>query len=269
MQAFDYELLRPNWASPVMKDPAMRQAVAYAINKDEINTKILGGAAVPANTNVSPNAWYYDATAKMPTFDLAKANSILDTAGWVKGTDGVRVKNGVRADIKLCTTTRQSRIDTLALVASWLKQIGINATAVPVKSTQIFATWNNATDTTECNLAHGTYDIAEHAFSSPLDPLGNYAQMHSSQMEPKGSNDARINDAQIDKVMDTLKTTVDFAKIGQAMKDYQQIYVQVIPEIPLYYRKNVTLHNARVGNFTGNGTNQGPLWNVADWYIVS
>jgi peptide/nickel transport system substrate-binding protein len=285
-----YEFLRPNWAdgsktnekgvggcsrNPAvadrgkgcpMADPAMRQAVSYAIDKNAINTRLLGGNAQVANTNISPQAWYYFDQPPV-TFDPTKANSILDAAGWTKGADGIRAKNGLKAKIELCTTTRQVREDTLALIVNWLKDIGIEGVPNAVDPSNIFVEYNDATIDTPCGLAVGNFDLAEHAFSQSLDPIGNYTSYHSSQFEPKGSNDAQVSDPDVDKAMETVKTNVDFNVIKQAMATFQQVYVQKTVEIPLYYRKNVDLVGPKLGNYFQNPTLAGPTWNAVDWYV--
>ena len=162
-----------------MADPAMREALAYAVDKNEINARLLGGQAQVANTFVSPSAWFYvDQTPA--TFDPAKAKQILEDAGWTDTDgDGIREKNGLRAKIELCTTTRQVRQDTLALIAGWLKDIGVDTVINPVDATSIFADYNESTADTPCVLSHGNFDLAEHATSSSIDPLGNYFSYHS------------------------------------------------------------------------------------------
>lgn len=285
-----YEFLRPNWAAgpgnadtnvggcsrnPAvqdrgtgcpMSDPAMRQAVAYAIDKNEINTKLLGGAAQVANTNIAPQAWYFSDQTPA-TFDPAKANQILDQAGWVKGADGIRSKNGLRAKIELCTTTRQVRLDTEALVASWLKDVGIESVVNGVSPSDIFVEYNDGTKDTPCALSHNNFDLAEHAFSSSLDPNSSYSTYYSTLTEPKGGNDASVKDADLDKALDTVKGSVDFAVIKDAMATFQKIYVDKTVEIPLYYRKNVDLVSSKLGNYFQNPTSAGPTWNAVDWYV--
>ena len=285
-----YEFLRPNWsAGPFdatkkvggcsrnsavadrgtgcpMADPAMRQAVAFAIDKNEINTRLLGGTVQIANTNISPGAWFF-ADQTPATFDPAKANEILDAAGWTKGADGIREKAGLRAKIELCTTTRQVRIDTLALVANWLKDVGIEAVPNPVDAANIFADYNEATADTPCALSTSNFDLAEHAFSSSIDPLGNYFSYHSSQFEPNGSNDAQVVDTGIDQSLDAVKDNVDFKIIKDAMAEFQKIYVEKTVEIPLYYRKNVDLASTKLGNWFANPTQAGPTWNAVDWFV--
>ena len=280
LDSLTYEFLRPNWnpdtCSPKItdrgkgcpvSDPAIREAIRWAVNKDEINTRLLGGAAALGFTNVSPNAWFYSDPPTY-TFDPAKAKSVLDAAGWVAGADGIRSKNGLKAKIELCTTTRQVRQDTLALVSSYLKAVGIDSTVNAVSPNDIFASYNEATAQTPCALSKSTYDVAEHAFSVPLDPLANYPTYHSSQIEPNGGNDGYIKDPDVDRILDGVKGTVDFAKIKSLMAEWQKVYVEKTIEIPLYFRKEVYLVNPKVVNFTGNPTSQGPTWNSYDWSVT-
>ncbi|HXI80119.1 MAG TPA: peptide ABC transporter substrate-binding protein [Verrucomicrobiae bacterium] len=282
LDSLTYEFLRPNWNPDVcstntsvadrgkgcpVSDPAIREAIRWAVNKDEINTRLLGGAAALGFTNVSPNAWFYSPPPTY-TFDPDKAKAVLDAAGWVPGADGIRAKNGLKAKIELCTTTRQVRQDTEALVSSYLKAVGIDSTVNAVAPADIFASYNEATDQTPCALSKYHYDVAEHAFSVPLDPLANYSTYHSSQFEPNGGNDGAIKDPDVDRILDGVKGTVDFAKIKDLMAEWQKVYVEKTIEIPLYFRKEVYLVNPKVTNFTGNPTSQGPTWNTYDWSIT-
>jgi len=285
-----YEFLRPNWSegpfnaekkvggcsrNPAvadrgtgcpMADPAMREAVAFAIDKNEINSRLLDNTVEIANTNISPGAWFF-ANQTPATFDPEKAKSILDAAGWVAGADGIRAKDGLKAKIELCTTTRQVRIDTLALIASYLKEVGIEGVTNAVDASNIFADYNEATAETPCALSTSNFDLAEHAFSSSIDPLGNYFSYHSSQFEPDGANDAQVVDSGIDAALDTVKNSVDFDVIKDAMAEFQKVYVEKTVEIPLYYRKTVELASPKLGNWFANPTQAGPTWNAVDWFV--
>lgn len=266
--ALSYELHRPNWDSPVFGDPAVREAYRHAIDKNEINTRIVGGSATVTDIAISPETWYFSGPTELTPFDPDRARQILDEAGWTEGADGVRAKDGVRAEVTLCTTLAQYRQDTLALVAAWLEDIGIAATVQPVDSSDIFATWNESTDETPCNLARGNFDLAEHGFTSALDPLGNYATYHSSQFEPDGSNDAKVSHPTVDAALDAVRSSVDFKVIRDAMAEFQTAYIEQTLEVPLYYRDEVWLVNPKIQNFTGNPSSVGPTWNVADWYVT-
>ena len=290
--ALTYEFLRPNWAdgsnvgddgvggcsrNPAlqdrgpgcpMADPAMREAIAYAVDKNAINTRLLGGTVKVANAGITPDAWFYAEQAPA-TYDPERAKQILEDAGWVDlDGDGIREKNGLKAKIELCTTTRQVRIDTLTLLASWLTPIGIEPVVNAVDSTAIFAAYNEATLDTPCAVRRSNFDLALHAFTSSIDPLGNYFSYHSSQFEPDGANDANVSDPELDASLDAVKNSVEFSVIKDVMADFQRIYVEKTVEIPLYYRQNVDLHLPKIGNFVANPTQAGPLWNVVDWYLV-
>jgi ABC-type transport system substrate-binding protein len=155
----------------------------------------------------------------------------------------------------------------LALIAGWLKDVGIEGVPNPVDAANIFASFNEATADTPCALSKSNFDLAEHAFSSSIDPLGNYFSYHSTQFEPNGVNDAQVKDPGIDAALDTVQNNVDFTKIKAAMAEFQKIYVEKTVEIPLYYRKQVDLFAPKVGNFIANPTQAGPTWNAVDWYI--
>lgn len=285
-----YEFLRPNWAdgtnvgedgvgdcsrNPVvqdrgdgcpMSDPAMRQAIAWAIDKNEINEAVLGGNAVVANGAITPAAWFY--SEQPPTsYDPEKAKQILEDAGWTDSDgDGIREKEGLRAKIELCTTTAQRRIDTLALLSSWLKDVGIEAIPNPVPAADIFADYNEATIDTACALSRSNFDLAEHAFSSSIDPLGGYFSYHSSQFEPDGANDAQVVDADLDAAYDLVRSSVNFKEIRDAMATVQEVFFNLTVEIPLYYRASIEIHAPQLGNFFANGTQAGPTWNAVDWF---
>jgi peptide/nickel transport system substrate-binding protein len=289
----EYEFLRLNWSpasafdatkqtggcsrNPAVQDrgkgcpvadPAIRQAIAMAIDKDAVNSRLLGGNVRIANTDISPSAWFF-ADQASPPFDPAKAGSILDAAGWAPGPDGVRAKNGLKARIELCTTTDQVRRDTLALVHSWLRTIGIDSIIRAVPATDIFVAYSDARLDTPCALSRSNFDLAEHAFKTSIDPLGDYFSYHSSQFRPIGANDAQVNDPAIDRALETVRSTVDFALVRDAMATFQKVYVDKTVEIPLYYRRNVELVGPRVGNYLANGTSAGSTWNGEDWYVRS
>jgi peptide/nickel transport system substrate-binding protein len=289
--ALTYEMLRPNWAdgsavgedgvggcsrNPAvqdrgdgcpMADPAMRLAVAHAIDKDEIVARLVGGAATVANSAVPPDAWFY-ADQPAVRHDPDQARTILSEAGWIdEDGDGVREKDGLRAKIELCTTTRQVRVDTLALVAAWLHDVGIESVVNPVDSNLIFADYNTALPDTPCALSRSNFDLAHHFFSNSIDPLSNYATYHSSQVPPVGANEAHIDDPEIDEALETVRGSVDFEIVRAAMADFQRVFVERTVEIPLYYQPSVALVDPTVANFVANPTFAGPTWNAADWYL--
>src|SRR5205814_5207648 len=97
------EFTDPNSVNPVLGDIEMRKALLYATPKQQIIDKLFFGKAQVGSSPVS-QGW---AAFKGPQegYDPKKANDTLDKAGWVKGADGIRAKNGARATLSYTTTT--------------------------------------------------------------------------------------------------------------------------------------------------------------------
>ncbi len=251
----------------------IKQALAYGIDKTQITGQVLGGTVDPAGTNnVSPLAWYYDPNTPPSEFSVEKANAALDAAGWTTGADGYRTKGGKTLELQFCTTNRPYRVDSLNVLASQMKAIGIKAnTLADTANPNVFGGWDSVPADQPCNLIHGNYDVAMFAWVAPLDPLGSY-NVYTCQGIPdaaphNGQNNTRTCITELDDAWNVVKSNVDFAKVGEAMKTVQGIYSKQIIEIPLFWWKNAYLVSPKLQNVTGNPTTSGVLWNVEDWWI--
>jgi peptide/nickel transport system substrate-binding protein len=247
------------------------KAVKLATDRQAIAAGPLGGNVSVTNNYISPLTWYYKVEGGSTAADPAAATALLTAAGWALGSDGYMAKAGKTLALDYCTTTRQVRQDTLKLVASQLKAVGIQANVTAAPSGDVFGGWDAIKADTKCNLVHGTFDVAEFAYVSPLDPLGGY-NVYTSQGIPdaaphNGQNTARINLPALDDAYNAVKNSVDPTVVKAAMGTIQDIYVtdQNTYELPLYMRKDVWLVKPRIHNFTGNPTTSAGEWNIGDW----
>jgi peptide/nickel transport system substrate-binding protein len=249
------------------------KAVKLATDREAIATGPLGGNVTVTNNFISPLTWYYKDEGGSTAADPAKATALLTAAGWTMGSDGYLAKNSTTLELQYCTTTRQVRQDTLKLVATQLKAIGIKADVTAAPSGDVFGGWNAVKDSTACNLEHGNFDVAEFAYVSPLDPLGGYL-VYSTVGNPDtgahdGQNVTRISIPALDDAYNAVKGSVDPTVVKAAMFKVQDIYVsdQNTYELPLYARKDVWLVKPRVHGFTGNPTTSAGPWNIGEWYV--
>jgi peptide/nickel transport system substrate-binding protein len=103
-------------------DVRVRQAIAYAINRTEVNERAFLGLARPAKGIFLSNALFYDPTAKLPEYDPNKAEQLLDQAGYPRGPDGVRFKTTLLLSGILSWT------DMAPVIREDLKKVGIDVT---------------------------------------------------------------------------------------------------------------------------------------------
>jgi peptide/nickel transport system substrate-binding protein len=110
---------------PALADVRVRQAMNYAVNCEEIAAALLGGTAKCAIDLV--NSPYNDPNLKPYPHDPEKAKKLLDEAGWVEGSDGVRAKDGMRLSLNFDTTDGNYLMDKeiAQVVAESLKAVGI------------------------------------------------------------------------------------------------------------------------------------------------
>ena len=286
----EYQALRLNWAdgskvdpitgvggcsrNPAVKhrgvgcpvsDPAFRAAMASAIDIDKMIAQVEAGLVVRANSNQVPDAYYYDATVVPPPFAPDTAASILDAAGWTMGPDGVRVRNGLRAEIEICTSRQPDLSAELAFVIAELKAVGIKAIATTVPPTDLLEGFDQASIATPCAVSHGNFDVAMEPLQGSFDPISLLARYDSSRFEPNGENDARVANPQLDAALEAVSGTVDFVAVKRAMSTFQHVYVDKTVEIPLYFLLQGELIDGHVGNFFSNPV-AGTLWNAVDWY---
>ncbi|TMC56426.1 MAG: hypothetical protein E6J21_15080, partial [Chloroflexota bacterium] len=122
-----FEAIWINEKNPILKDVTIRKALAMAIDHNALIQTARRGAATPLCTDhpsgIVPG---YQADAPCPKFDPAAANTLLDQAGWVKGADGVRAKNGQRLEFQYSTTANNAwrAADELILQQNF-KAIGV------------------------------------------------------------------------------------------------------------------------------------------------
>jgi peptide/nickel transport system substrate-binding protein len=254
---------------------AMMEALHYAVDKDAINQTITGGLVTPTCNGIYPDAWFYDKdTATCYAHDPDKAAAILTAAGFTKGADGTLELNGTKADFLGCyRADRQYRGDTLNLLASQLKPLGINLTVKGVPAANVFAGWTATPADTPCNTTHGNFDVVEFAWVATPDP-GSNATLYQSKFIPDqgdhaGQNYIRVSNPDVDAAMSTVLGTVDVTKIKDAMDTFQKIYTdpaQAFPEIPLYNWTTVMLKNPKLHNVSNNGTASEQIWNLEDWW---
>ncbi len=117
----------PTEGNPVTSDLAVRRAINLGIDREEMLQHVLNGYGTPAYSVCDKLPWYNPAA--QVDYDPEGASALLEEAGWVLGADGVRVKDGVRAELNLLYATGDSVRQALAAeLSNQLARLGIACT---------------------------------------------------------------------------------------------------------------------------------------------
>jgi len=130
-----------NTRKPPFDDPRVRQAVNLAINRDEIVTGANFGLGAPARTMLTPSTPFYwtGSDQAAPTFDSAKAGSLLDQAGWSPGAGGIREKDGQQLILPLWIINPGTSVLQAQILEQQLAKIGVKVDTKQYEQTAWFA----------------------------------------------------------------------------------------------------------------------------------
>jgi peptide/nickel transport system substrate-binding protein len=247
----------------------MRQAVAMAIDKNAINQNLVHNVGVVMNGPfLSTFKPWADTTVATYTRNVAQANTLLDGDGWVKGADGIRVKNGKKLAWHITTTAgNKQRASEVELIATSLKDIGADVATSPDTGTNVFDSFNAGGI-----FASGQYDMALYANNWAPDP-DSFASNEAANQIPtptnqSGGNWGRANDPALDALFQQGAATLDINKRISLYNQAQKEWLDYAPTIQLYERPDVFTFSANFGNFSGSANNALAIWNMADWFNV-
>lgn len=215
---------------PILKNERVRQAIAYSLNRQQMIDALLHGQARIADGLLPREHWAYEPNVQRYGFDPARANQLLDAAGYPRDSKGVRF----HLTLKISTdeTTR-----LLAMVVQ--QQFHVVGIELEVRSFE-FATFYS-------DVTRGAFqmyalrwvggneqpDILSYAFASKRTP-------------PKGANRGYYQNAEVDSLLDVAGSTVDQQEQAAAYKAAQKMLAVELPELPLWYLNSVVVHRARL-----------------------
>ena len=220
--------------NPALADSALRTAIATAMDKDTLVKKVQDGYAKPGVGYLPPSlpqyAWTPSDQQKL-SFDLAKANKILDTAGYTKGSGGVRVDPKTKKPVNLrlgihSDSAEDTQISTY--ISGWLKEIGIKVSIESMSSTKL-----------NDNLSKGDWDMLMDSWSTGPDPtylLG--IQTCSALPKDDGtsaSTDSFFCDPSYDKLFTAQQSQFDTTQRAATLGKMQSILYQGNSDIVLDY----------------------------------
>ena len=255
---------------PFLTDINVRKALSMAIDRPLL-VEIGYGKAGKVTCDLVPAPDLYAAKNDFcMSQDIAGANALLDEAGWKRGGDGVRAKDGVRLSILYQTSTNAVRQDFQALIKEWWAQIGVETELRNLNASVFFGGDPGSPDTFQ--KFYADVEMYANTFNG-TDPQA-YLSAYRCGNEPKpesqwqGSNINRFCDPAYDAMLDELAQTGDLAKRGEiGIKLNDMLTKDSYTIVPLVHRGRVSAHAKSLGGVVLN-TWDSELWNASDWYRI-
>jgi len=265
----DFAVERGDDVESPLSDAKMRQAIAYAINREEIIDKILFGKTVVMNSFLPENHWAYPkggAGLEKYEFSLEKSQALLTELGYTKGADNMMAKDGKPLTLEFFTTeNNQTRQSVAQIIQENLKTAGIDVKLNFVPGPAVL--FKNGPDGT---LSGRRYDLAMYAWVSGPDPstaLYLCDQIPTAENNYAGQNNTGWCNEAYDKAALASQAETDRAKRIPLVIEAQKVFNAELPTLPLYQRVNLGAHSPKVTGLALNATSTADFWNIETWDI--
>jgi peptide/nickel transport system substrate-binding protein len=219
-----------NTATPPFDDVRVRQALAYAINKEDLVAIAFEGQATVADQLIAPNVLGYNPELETAwPYDPAQANALLDEAGWKMGADGIREKDGQRlaSEVHFAVGSRFPE-GVAEIIQSNLRQIGFDLTLQQREASVINA-----------ELPEGLIPLQGGATGLGTGNFGQLSYEHFHSGGGRNHNFLRDSDpkaqAELDEIVTAGAEEWDDSKRLEIWSQVMEFNREYALKIPLYY----------------------------------
>ena len=242
-----------NFRNEILADLAVRKAVAMSIDRSVI-IKAQGGYPKPIKSVVVPVFDYYDPNTPEIDLDVDAANKMLDEAGYARGADGIREKDGERLSFSFVVQAGRADDELVQqIIIAQLKAIGIEAQA------------DNKDGVAYREARYkGNYDLIYGRWITSADPV--YSVFYGTNGPNNGQG---YSNPELDAAFATFENSLDPAVREKAASEFQAIIANDVPTIPLITNVAVIAKTKALKNFVPNPTNMTNFVNTSAWYMES
>jgi len=251
-----YAYLGFNLLDPRFQDKRVRQAMAYAINKQEIIEGVLLGLGQAAQGPYKPGTWWYKPDVKTYPFDPDRAKTLLAELGWTRmNSDGVLVKDGKPFSFTIMTNQGNSvRQQTAEIIQRRLKAVGIDVKIQVVDWAAFINTF----------IRKRQFEAIILGWGLGLDP-DQYDIWTSTQTGPDQLNHISYKNPKVDELLEAGRRTFDEAKRKEIYWEFQDIMAEEQPVVFLYVPDNLPVVSSRVRGI--EPAPAGISYNFIKWYV--
>ena len=249
--SYFYNHIDFNVQSPKLQELAVRQALRYATDRRTMWQKVDHRSGVLQESPLAEAAPYHVPNIPFNEYDLAKANALLDGAGWKRGPDGIRRKNGVELVLDVATSTgSQDADEKIEIMRSSWKQIGVGMNVQHYLSSLLFAPYQD-----HGIIYSGKFDVV--FFAWQLDPIGDMSILYAcDQIPPNGQNDSRWCNREATDAMYQARVLYSFEERQPYEDKVIDLLVHDVPTIVMKVNDDNFIFNKDLKNFHPNQVSQ-------------
>jgi len=254
--SFSYVYLGYNLTKPLFADRRVRQAIAYAVDKNEILEGVLMGLGKEATGPYKPGTWAYNPDVRRYPYDPAQARRLLAEAGWRDTNgDGILDKDGQPFAFEIITNQgNEVRARCAEIIQRRLAEVGIK---VKIRIVEWAAFVNDF-------INKRRFDATILGWSIPQDP-DIFDVWHSSKTGPEELNFISFRNAEVDALLERARATFDQNERRRCYHRVQEILAEEQPYLFLYVPDALPIIHAR---FRGvEPAPQGISHNFIKWYV--
>jgi peptide/nickel transport system substrate-binding protein len=250
---------------PFLTDPAVRQALNLLVDRAAVQEQIYGRTGI-ATANFLNQPERFQSKATKFEFNVDKANQVLEAAGWKKGSDGIRAKDGKRLKIVYQTSINAPRQKNQAIVKQAAAKAGIEMELKSVTASVYFSSDVANPDT----YSHFYTDIQMYTTTmTQPDPELFMNQFTSWEIASKdnkwqGRNITRWKNAEYDKLYRAAESELDPVKRAALFIKMNEMVIQNVVVIPVVFRPRVAAVSNRM-QVEQSGWDS-DFWNLQNWY---
>jgi peptide/nickel transport system substrate-binding protein len=253
--SFGYTYLGFNLQNQIFSDKRVRQAMAHAINKNEVIAGVLMGYGIPCTGPFPPESWAYNRDVKDIDFDPGKATEILSELGWKRNAEGWMEKGGKVFSFTVITNQgNEARMKTAQIIKEQLKRVGIE---MNIKVLEWQAMLHEFIDKKK-------FEAVIMGWGLSRDP-DLYDIWHSSKTKEGEFNFISYKNVEVDRLLIEGRQTFDIGTRKNIYHRIHQILSEEQPTIFLYVPDALPVLHKRF-----KGVEQAPIgiwYDYIHWYV--
>jgi len=251
-----YTYLGFNLKKTPFNDIRVRQALNYAIDKDEVIKGVLLGLGEPISSPYKPGTRWNNPNLSPYPYKPSKALVLLQEAGFKKNDDGILMKNGKPLKFEIITNQNKQREMTAVVIQKRLQEIGVEVSIRVIE----WASFVNRF------IKTGDFDVVVLGWSLSLDS-DQYNIWHSSQQGPGQFNFLGYSNKNVDKLLELGRKELNVSKREKIYHEFSKYLLEDSPIIYLYAGYGLSAVHKRVKGIKNPAPPAGIYHNNYDWFV--